>query len=158
MIVEGDGRGRHQLIAYAMVVIVMVVGFFGVSRALRVHSHDIQTIRSQGRQIHQTILDLHQTVRDLDALEKRVTANTCVRINKLQDGLVGFIDDTLSRAKRSVTATIASPSASNAEKAAAQANLAQIIALHNAARNRFPDQDCSVAVQAGSATTTVPRA
>lgn len=128
MITERGQRGRRQLGAYLLIVVAVVVGFAGLG-------HEVATIRDQGREIRETI-------RSVAVVEARVTRASCERTNRLQDGLVGFIDGTTARARRSAAAVVGSHTASSAEKAAAQTNLAQILELHKRARAKFPDKDC----------------
>jgi len=50
----------------------------------------------------------------------------CVGQNEVRHEVVSFVDDTITRSTRSLTATLASPSSSSAQKAAATKNLSEL--------------------------------
>lgn len=127
-----------------VLVVTLAVGYLN-SESKKIKD-TATTSKATAAALKVTVDHLRTDETKLRRLDQRVTTATCHRINKLQDKIGNFLEDSTQRSRRNAEAIIASPFSTLSEKIAAQQNLDQIVEFVNNFRATLPDNKCVPAI------------
>lgn len=140
---------RRRFWAYVGIVVAVVVGFAagdGAIREVQGQAHRLKHTQNElvaaQAQLTAAVAQIRADERELARVNQTGTRGSCIQINKVRSGLVGFVANTLSRSKLNRKVVDENPNSTDAQRVMAAINVATITATLKDFQQRLTPEVC----------------